>query len=117
MRNIFIHGIESCLGSHFAARCLSASDDRVFYFSDPASGIAPQHVPALVAHVAPQHSEESQKEIAGRLQPADAHSSVDAAEFWYFTSVGITEDSPEMLDRLFAMCARIGTRGIQLCLL
>lgn len=108
MRNIFIHGVESCLGSHFAAQCLSAPDDRAFYFSDPASGISTQQVPALVAHVTPQQSEKSQQEIASRLQPADVHSAVDAAELWYFTSAGITEGSPEILDRLFAACTRIG---------
>ncbi len=110
MRNIFIHGIESCLGSHFAAQCLSASDDRVFYFADPASGVASQQIPALVAHVAPQQSKKSQPEMVSGLQPADAHSSVDAAECWYFVNVEVPESSPETLDRLFATCARIGTR-------
>jgi len=108
MRNIFIHGIESCLGSHFAAQCLNASDDRVFYFSDPASGIATQQVPALVVHIAPQQNKESQQEIVSRLQPADADSSLDAAELWYFANVEITKGSPEILDRLFAMCTRTG---------
>jgi pimeloyl-ACP methyl ester carboxylesterase len=108
MRNIFIHGVESCLGSHFAAQCLSASDDRVFYFSDPASGIASQQAPALVVHIAPRQSKGSQQEIASRLQPADDHSSVDATEFWYFAGVEIADGSPEILDRLFAMCTRIG---------
>lgn len=106
MRNIFIHGIEDCLGSHFAAQCLSASDDRVFYFSDPASGIATQQVPALVAVA--QQSEKLQQEMASRLQPADAHSSVDAAELWYFVNVEAPDRSTETLDRFFAMCARIG---------
>ena len=108
MRNIFIHGIESCLGSHFAAQCLNASDDRVFYFSDPASGIATQQVPVLVVHIAPQQNKESQQEIVSRLQPADADSSLDAAELWYFATVEITKGSPEILDRLFAMCTRNG---------
>lgn len=108
MRNILIHGIEGCLGSHFAAQCLSASDDRVFYFSDPTSGIATQQVPALVAHVVPQQSAQSQQEMASRLQPADEHSSVDASEFWFFVNAEALECSPEILDRLFAICARIG---------
>lgn len=107
MRNIFIHGIEGCLGSHFAAQCLSALDGRVFYFSDPASGIATQQVPALVAHVAPQQSEKSQQEMVSRLQSADEHSPMDAAEFWYFENVEGFEGSSETLDRLFAICARI----------
>ena len=108
MRNIFIHGVESCLGSHFAAQCLNASDDRVFYLSDPASGIATQQVPALVDHVAPQQGKESQQEIVSRLQPAGAHSSVDAAEFWYFADVETIDGFPGILDQLFALCARLG---------
>src|SRR6185312_6761534 len=84
MRNIVIHGIEGCLGSHFAAQCLSASADRVFYLSDPASGIATEQVSALVAHVVPQQDEKPQQEMVSRLQSADAHSSVDAAALWYF---------------------------------
>jgi pimeloyl-ACP methyl ester carboxylesterase len=108
MRNIFIHGIEGCLGSHFAAQCFSASDDRVFYFSDPVNGIATEQVPALVARVAPQQSEKSLQEMVSRLQSADAHSSVDAAELWYFVNVEVPESSSETLDRLFAICARIG---------
>jgi len=107
MRNIFIHGIEGCLGSHFAAQCLSASDDRVFYFSDPASGIATQQVPALVAHVAPQQGEKSQQEMVSRLQLAN-DSPIDAAEFWFFVNAEAPEGSSEILDRLFAICARIG---------
>jgi len=108
MRNIVIHGIEGCLGSHFAAQCLSASADRVFYLSDPASGIATEQVSALVAHVVPQQDEKPQQEMVNRLQSADAHSSVDPAELWYFLNAEAPENSPETLDRLFAICARIG---------
>lgn len=109
MRNIFIHGIESALGSHFAVQCLSAPDDRIFYFPDPASGIAAEEVPALVAHTAVQGSEECQKEIASRMQPAEVHSSVNGDEFWYFTDTSITERSPEILDHFLTTCTGIGS--------
>jgi len=109
MRNIFIHGIESSLGSHFAAQCLSAPADRIFYFPDPASGVALEKVPALVAHTAVESSEECQKEIASRLQPAEVDPSINGDEFWYFTDISITDNSTERLERVLATCNGIGS--------
>ncbi len=109
MRNIYIHGIEGSLGSHFAAQCLSAPEDRIFYFPDPSSGVALEELPGLVGHVAGQNSEEWQKEIAGRLQPAEVDSSAKGDEFWYFTGTSNTENSPERLERFFTTCTGIGS--------
>jgi pimeloyl-ACP methyl ester carboxylesterase len=120
VRNIFVDGINSLLGTYFAARCLQESDDWVFYCesTDP---FAEEDITDFVVHAACQISEGTgvgckQLEIAHRLRrvgrdlkvrvPSRAANCIH--EVWHFANVGVCRNQAEMLKSLIVACNMIG---------
>jgi pimeloyl-ACP methyl ester carboxylesterase len=127
VRNILIQGVDSLLGSYFAARCLQSPDDQVFCVADEADASSGEDITELVATAAHQTTEgsavvRSRQEIADKLHLVGRDLDVNALgrvptidEVWYFANFRVNgkrvnENQVETLETLISACPRIDAR-------
>jgi pimeloyl-ACP methyl ester carboxylesterase len=124
VRNIFIHGINSLMGSHFAARCLQSTHDHVFYLPCKPDALSAVETTDVVLHAASQIAGEelslaNRQEIANRLHRVSRDFEVYALgrtgatcidELWYFASAIVERNQAETLESLISACPRIGAK-------
>jgi pimeloyl-ACP methyl ester carboxylesterase len=123
LRNIVIHGIDSSLGSYFAARCLEKPEDRIYYLPHASDVVSREAVNDLVAHAARQLAEErgtqlDLPEMMARIyrvgRDIDVHelgtSAVCIDETWIFVNSRDGRSQLETLDGLISACRSIGSR-------
>jgi len=124
VRNIFIYGINSLTGSHFAARCLQTIHDHVFYLPCKPDALSAEETTDVVLHAASQIaggelSLANRQEIANRLHRVSRDFEVYALgrtgatcidELWYFVSAIVERNQAETLESLISACPRIGAQ-------
>jgi pimeloyl-ACP methyl ester carboxylesterase len=112
MRNIFIHGIETLLGSSFAAQFLQNLNHRVLF----SSVATRRQVGELVAHAARQinHDQnDSERQKPGdRLQRVGTDGGNCVAAVWWFANAREKADDTEILDRLLVFCSGSGAKEL-----
>ncbi|MGZ4853632.1 MAG: alpha/beta fold hydrolase [Candidatus Angelobacter sp.] len=113
LRNILIFGIDSWLGSAYAARCLQLENHRVLYAADQ---IREEEAVEWVASAARQINNEkavvrSHHEISELLRPSRVDFNVkaavtaadaDIAEVWVFADAGSCADRPDSVKTLIS---------------
>lgn len=113
LRNIFIFGIDSWLGSSFAAQCLQLENDRVFYAADQVQEeAAVEWCYAASAKIKDKKSAiNSLAETARLLHPlrlgfdvtaAVAAADCDLAEVWVFADAASCADGQDSLKKLIS---------------
>jgi len=122
VRNILIQGIDSLLGIYFAAQCLRAPDDVVFYLPDAAESLSEEGITDSVAYAARQIAggvdAGNRQEIANRLYWAGRDFNVLALaqlattidEVWYFANSRRSQSRVEMIKGLISDCPTIGAK-------
>lgn len=122
VRNILIDGIDSVLGSYFAARCLESSGDRVFYVApqggDAVSDDQPMDAAAhLAGLIAENKGMRNSQEMMDRLLPvgSDLKAEVPRAdasmsEAWHFVAFDSGRNRTDRLDAAITSCARAGAK-------
>ena len=122
MRNVLIVGIDSVLGSYFAARCLENTHDHVFYLPQTADDVLPggqqadlpSHIASLAAKGAggPQEIKQRLQQVGGDSDAPVLNADVRIDEVWYFASSGDSRESAKLLDGVMAACARAGAKEL-----
>ena len=112
MQILFIHGIETLLGSYFAAQCLHNHDCCVRFFP----GATKQEISELVAHASCQISNrqgDGQRKLGkNRLQPVDKGDADGAAVVWWFANAGDEATDKDTLEYLLAFCSGSGAKEL-----
>jgi pimeloyl-ACP methyl ester carboxylesterase len=118
MSNIIIQGIDSLLGSYFAARYLQTCHDRIFYFAEANHGLTEETTADLVMYAArridepaeitltPLEVESRLRRIEEEIDPATAN----VAAVWYFAGPTSTGDQNGTVERLLSLCDRLGVK-------
>lgn len=116
MSQILIHGIDSFLGSYFAARYLLGTVDSILYLTDQTSMLSACQTTDLVIHaacrvVSAEMGARARQEIADRLQPdGGGPSACLINEVWWFASSTAGRRRAEALRNLISACPGIGAR-------
>lgn len=124
MRNIVIVGIDTLLGSYFAARCLQERDDRVFYCPWTADALSGEEISELVSHAARQiagskATVRDRKGIEDRMQRAGSDLNVYTTgrtaaigfdEVWYFADSKVGANQAETLEEIMEACVRTNAK-------
>lgn len=111
MREILIQGIDTSLGSHFAAMLMRSPDIRISYL--PASRTSAEEISDRISFAAAEsnrNQEDSHRQqIADRLRKHDTLTMAsNIAEVWYFADEASGVE-PDMLKELMIACLSTGT--------
>lgn len=116
MSNILIQGIECLLASYFAARCLQAPENHVYYLTEANNRASDRTNADRVAYASQRtanecggvHPEKVEDRLHG-IHETDNQSG-DIAALWYFDNAALVHDRRGTVDELLLICERLRIR-------